>query len=194
MSSSEEDWMDECPTDLDPRIFRRIFNMPFYTSLGDIRLLERMKKRKLTKDEKDAANMKKEESEVEDAETLMLFIKKFAKLENEYTYKGETYSDQINETLKLLRNWSETTGMDRDDEHRGVGDHLDEMNRLEKAKKRLAYSKALHGRLGSRSLAPDDAEVLHRIMASKKKTKRKKSKKKSKKKSRKKRSKKTRRR
>ena len=172
MSSSEEDWMDECPTDLDPRIFRRIFNMPFYTSLGDIRLLERMKKRKLTKDEKDAANMKKEESEVEDAETLMLFIKKFAKLENEYTYKGETYSDQINETLKLLRNWSETTGMDRDDEHRGVGDHLDEMNRLEKAKKRLAYSKALHGRLGSMSQSPDEAEVLRKILASKKKTKR----------------------
>ena len=140
MSSSEEDWMDECPTDLDPRIFRRIFNMPFYTSLGDIRLLERMKKRKLTKDEKDAANMKKEESEVEDAETLMRFIKKFGKLEDEYTYKGETYSDQIKETLELLRNWSETTGMDRNDEHRGVGDHLDEMNRLEKAKKNKAVT------------------------------------------------------
>jgi len=151
MSSSDDDWMDDCPTDLDPRIFRRIVNMPFSTE-GD--------------------RQKKEESEVENAETLMLFIKKIGKLEDEYTYKGETYSDQIKETLELLRNWSETTGMDRNDEHRGVGDHLDEMNRLEKAKKRLAYSKALHGRLGSMSQSPDEAEVLRKILASKKKTKR----------------------
>jgi hypothetical protein len=185
MSSSEDDWMDDCPTDLDPRIFRRIvMSVCAWDSGSDIHLLEQMKKRKLTKDEKDAANIKKEESEVEDAEKLFLFIKKSSKLEEKYTYKGETYSDQINETLKLLRNWSEITGMDRDDEHRGVGDHLDKMNRLEKAKKRLAYSKTLSRRLGSRSLAPDDPELLRKILASKKKKKKSKKKKSRKKKSR----------
>jgi len=147
---------------------------------SDIHLQEHMKKRKLTKDEKDAANIKKEEYEVEDAEKLFRFIKKISKLKDKYTYKGKTYSDQINETLELLRNWSETTGMDRDDEHKRVGDRLDEMNRLETAKKRLAYSKTLSKRLGSSSRAPDDMELLRRILGSKKKAKKKSKKKKKK--------------
>ena len=169
MSSSEEDdfvdmrlWID-----LDPRIFKRIINMPFYTSLGDIRLLEHMKKRKLTKDEKDAAELQKIKTSEEEAETLYKFIEKISKLGDEYEYKNKKYSDQINETVKLLHHWSDT-GFDRVDEHRRVGDLLGEKIRLEEAKKRLAYSKALHERLGSRSLAPDDAEVLRKILASKK--------------------------
>jgi len=181
MSSSEDDWMDDCPTDLDPRIFRRIFNMPFYVGSGDIQLQEHMKKRKLTKDEKDAVKLKQTESEMEDAEILFQFIKKIAKQKDEYKYKGETYSDQISRTIKLLRDWSATTDMDRDDEHRRVGDHLDEMKRLEGAKKRLAYSKTLSKRLGSRSFAPDDIELFKKMMAAKKKKKKSKKKKKKKK-------------
>ena len=68
--------------------------------------------------------------------------------------------------------------MDRVDEHRRVGDLLGEKMRLKDAEKRLAYSKTLSRRLGSRSLAPDDMELIKKILASKKKTKKKKSKKK----------------
>ena len=161
MSSEEDDWMDDCPGDLDPRIFRLIFNMSFYDSDGDIPyqeyIREHKKRPKMTAREKKTANSIKEKSEAEDANKIMKFIKK--KGGDTYEYNGTKYSDQINETVELLRNWSETTGMDRDDEHKAVGDHLDEMNRLEKlekAEQRLAYSKSTHERLGAdATLDPD---------------------------------------
>ena len=131
MSSEDE---ISSPTDLDPRIFRRILNMPFYTSQGDIDLLERMKERPLTDLEKDAASLKRDESEIEDAQTIFQFIQKVGKLKEEYTYNGETYSDQVSETIIVLRNWSDT-GWDRADEHRRVGDLLEkgiEVNKIQK--------------------------------------------------------------
>ena len=97
---------------------------------------------------------------------------------NTYEYNGTKYSDQINETVELLRNWSETTGMDRDDEHKAVGDHLDEMNRLEKLKKaeqRLAYSKSTHERLGAdATLDPDLMRKITNLIAARNKPKRRK--------------------
>jgi hypothetical protein len=161
MSSEEDDWMDDCPGDLDPRIFRLIFNMSFYDSDGDIPyqeyIREHKKRPKMTAREKKTANSIKEKSEAEDANQIMKFIKK--KGGDTYEYNGTKYSDQINETVELLRNWSETTGMDRDDEHKAVGHLLEEMNRLEKLKKaeqRLAYSKSTHERLGAdATLDPD---------------------------------------
>ena len=161
MSSEEDDWMDDCPGDLDPRIFRLIFNMSFYDSDGDIPyqeyIREHKKRPKMTEEEKKTANSIKGKSEADDANKIMKFIKN--KGGDTYEYNGTKYSDQIKETVELLRNWSETTGMDRDDEHKAVGDHLDEMNRLEKLKKaeqRLAYSKSTHERLGAdATLDPD---------------------------------------
>ena len=135
--------------------------MSFYDSDGDIPyqeyIREHKKRPKMTAREKKTANSIKEKSEAEDANQIMKFIKK--KGGDTYEYNGTKYSDQINETVELLRNWSETTGMDRDDEHKAVGHLLEEMNRLEKlekAEQRLAYSKSTHKRLGAdATLDPD---------------------------------------
>ena len=166
MSSEEDDWMDDCPGDLDPRIFRLIFNMSFYDSDGDIPyqeyIREHKKRPKMNAREKKTANSIKEKSEAEDANKIMKFIKK--KGGDTYEYNGTKYSDQIKETVELLITWSETTGMDRDDEHKAVGHLLDEMNRLEKrekAEKRLAYSKSLHERLGADATL--DTDLMRKI-------------------------------